>query len=122
MNDIFCQIITLLTTDHYSSFEVTNDHLPTEPPTPPTRTSEALKANLSTVVSQLDTLKQQWTAEKQHLLGEKAVLKDAAKRLNAQIRNAKDEIQNERAKAGSQGVSMFLFQRVTPDLFSTGTR
>lgn len=122
MNDIFCQIITLLTTDHYSSFEVTNDHLPTEPPTPPTRTSEALKANLSTVVSQLDTLKQQWTAEKQHLLGEKAVLKDAAKRLNAQIRNAKDEIQNERAKAGSQGVSMFLFQRVTSDLFSTGTR
>ena len=122
MNDIFCQIITLLTTDHYSSFEVTNNHLPTEPPTPPTRTSEALKANLSTVVSQLDTLKQQWTTEKQHLLGEKAVLKDAAKRLNAQIRNAKDEIQNERAKAGSQGVSMFLFQRVTSDLFSTGTR
>lgn len=122
MNDIFCQIITLLTTDHYSSFEVTNDHLPTEPPTPPTRTSEALKANLSTVVSQLDTLKQQWTAEKQHLLGEKAVLKDAAKRLNAQIRNAKDEIQNERAKAGSQGVSMFLFQCVTSDSFSTGTR
>ena len=122
MNDIFCQIITLLTTDHYSSFEVTNDHLPTEPPTPPTRTSEALKANLSTVVSQLDTLKQQWTAEKQHLLGEKAVLKDAAKRLNAQIRNAKDEIQNERAKAGSQGVSMFLFQCITSDLFSTGTR
>lgn len=122
MNDIFCQIITLLTTDHCSSFEVTNDHLPTEPPTPPTRTSEALKANLSTVVSQLDTLKQQWTAEKQHLLGEKAVLKDAAKRLNAQIRNAKDEIQNERAKAGSQGVSMFLFQCVTSDSFSTGTR
>ena len=122
MNDIFCQIITLLTTDHYSSFEVTNDHLPTEPPTPPTRTSEALKANLSTVVSQLDTLKQQWTAEKQHLLGEKAVLKDAAKRLNAQIRNAKDEIQNERVKAGSQGVSMFLFQSVTSESFSTGTR
>lgn len=62
------------------------------------------------MVSHLDALKQQWTEEKQHLLGEKAVLQDAAKRLDAQIRNAKDEVKTERARAGSQGVSMLVFQ------------
>jgi predicted nucleic acid-binding Zn-ribbon protein len=71
----------------------------------PTKTSEALRANLHSVNDQLDTMKKQWEAEKKQLLGEKAVLQDAAKRLNLQIRNAKEEVKIERAKAGSQEVS-----------------
>lgn len=87
-----------------SSFEVSNDQLPTEPPTPPTKTSEGLKANLRSVNTQLDKMKRQWEEEKKNLLGEKAVLQDAAKRLNLQVRNAKEDVKTERARAGSQGV------------------
>jgi len=55
-------------------------------------------------------MKKQWEAEKKQLLGEKAVLQDAAKRLNLQIRSAKEEVKTERARAGSQGVSSPIFQ------------
>jgi len=72
----------------------------------PTKTSEALRANLHSVNAQLDMTKKQWEAERQQLLGEKAVLQDAAKRLNLQIRNAKEEVKVERAKAGSPEVSL----------------
>jgi hypothetical protein len=51
-------------------------------------------------------MKNQWEAEKKQLLGEKAVLQDAAKRLNLQIRSAKEEVKVERARAGSHGVSL----------------
>lgn len=50
-------------------------------------------------------MKKQWQDERKHLLGEKAALEDAAKRLNLQIRNAKEEVKVQRARAGSQGVS-----------------
>jgi hypothetical protein len=50
-------------------------------------------------------MKKQWESEKKQLLGEKAVLQDAAKRLNLQIRNVKEEVKIERAKTGSQEVS-----------------
>lgn len=95
----------------YSSFEVTTGHLPSEPPTPPTKTSEGLRANLLSVNAQLDTMKKQWETEKNKLLGEKAVLQDAAKRLNLQIRSAKEEVKTERLRAGSQGVSFGCFDR-----------
>lgn len=94
-----------LTSSPPSSFEITTGHLPSEPPTPPTKTSEALRANLQSVNTQLDTMKKQWETEKKQLLGEKAVLQDVAKRLNLQVRSVKEEVKTERAKAGSQGVS-----------------
>ena len=50
-------------------------------------------------------MKKQWETEKKQLLGEKAVLQDAAKRLNLQIRTAKEEVKTERARSGSQSVS-----------------
>lgn len=71
--------------------ELVPDQLPHEPPTPPTRTSEALKANLQSVNKHLDGLRNQWEEEKKKLLGEKAVLEDAANRLNGQVRHSKEE-------------------------------
>ncbi|KAJ3917416.1 hypothetical protein F5877DRAFT_44671 [Lentinula edodes] len=74
-----------------SLFETGNDILPSEPPTPPTKTSDALRENLRTVNSQLQETKKQWEDEKRKLLGEKAVLQDAANRLNAEVRDIKVE-------------------------------
>lgn len=71
--------------------DIVPDHLPHEPPTPPTRTSEALKANLHSVNKHLDGLRTHWEEEKKKLLGEKAVLEDAANRLNAQVKSSKEE-------------------------------
>lgn len=95
-----------------SSFNLSHSSLPSEPPTPPTKSSEALRANLQSVNGQLNALKRQWDGEKHQLLGEKAVLQDATNRLNAQVLNAKDEmkrvVQNERAgekkRVGVEGV------------------
>ncbi|KAI1790299.1 hypothetical protein LXA43DRAFT_1149321, partial [Ganoderma leucocontextum] len=81
-----------------------------EPPTPPSRTSEALRSELHEVNGQLDDMRHAWEAERGKLLGENAVLHDAATRLNAEVRDAKDEIRKyasaeragERARAGIQ--------------------
>lgn len=85
-----------------------------EPPTPPSRTSEALRSELREVNAQLDDMKHTWEVERKKLLGENAVLQDAATRLNAERRDAQDEIRKyasaeragERARAGIQGVSV----------------
>ncbi|KAF5351346.1 hypothetical protein D9758_008042 [Tetrapyrgos nigripes] len=77
--------------DDESFFYSPEDSLPTEPPTPPTKTSEALRANLRSVNSHLEEMREEWASEKRELLGEKAVLQDAAKRLNSQIREAKSD-------------------------------
>ncbi|KAK6967117.1 PACT-coil-coil domain-containing protein [Favolaschia claudopus] len=74
-----------------SSMDAFNSSLPSEPPTPPTRTSEALRSDLHSVNSQLAKMKKQWEEEKQKLLGEKAVLQDAANRLNAKVHKAEEE-------------------------------
>lgn len=73
-----------------------------EPPTPPTRTSEALRAQLQQVNAQLATMKRQWDDEKKELLGENAVLQDAAHRLNTEIRDTKKELKRltDTGKAG----------------------
>ncbi|KAJ3717958.1 hypothetical protein C8R42DRAFT_724167 [Lentinula raphanica] len=81
-----------LTGDESSLFEPGNDDLPTEPPTPPTKTSDALRANLRTVNRQLEETKKQWEDEKRKLLGEKAVLQDAANRLNSEVQDAKVQV------------------------------
>jgi chromosome segregation ATPase len=97
--------------------DVSKDNLPTEPPTPPTKTSEALKANLQAVNHHLDELKMQWETEKSRLLGEKAILQDAANRLNSEIKNTKSEVKKvsegsrmiTAAKANVQNVSDYFF-------------
>jgi hypothetical protein len=82
--------------------EIENSNLPTEPPTPPTKTSEALRANLQSVNSHLAEMQKEWRKEKSQLLGEKAVLEDATNRLNMQVRDAKDEVKRivEAGRAG----------------------
>jgi uncharacterized protein len=57
-------------------------------------------------------MKREWEDQKRKLIGEKAVLQDAANRLNAQVRTAKEEARKvvesghakEKVKAGVQGV------------------
>ncbi|EIN03865.1 hypothetical protein PUNSTDRAFT_77359 [Punctularia strigosozonata HHB-11173 SS5] len=82
-----------------SSLDVSTVTLPSDPATPPTRTSEALRADLRAVNAELSTLKANWESERRHLLGENAVLKDATNKLNSQIRDAKAE-----AKRAAEGV------------------
>ena len=87
--------------------------LPAEPPTPPTRTSEALRSELKEVNEQLDAMKRSWEQERKKILGENAVLQDAATKLNADMRNAQDELRkyasaeraSERTRASLQNVS-----------------
>ncbi|KAK0202528.1 hypothetical protein DFS33DRAFT_908013 [Desarmillaria ectypa] len=74
-----------------SSLEISHPSLASEPPTPPTKTSEALRANLRSLNSQLSSLKKQWDQEREQLQGEKAVLQDVANRLNDKVRQAKEE-------------------------------
>ncbi|KAI0664228.1 hypothetical protein C8Q70DRAFT_225129 [Cubamyces menziesii] len=96
--------------DESSILEASTMSLPTEPPTPPTRTTEALRSELREVNAQLESMKRAWEDEKRKLLGENAVLQDAATRLNVEVRNAKDEIRKfadaerlgEKARAGIQ--------------------
>lgn len=80
-----------------------------EPPTPPTKSSEKLRADLQAVTEQLASMKHQWDDERRKLLGENASLKDATDRLNAEVRQAKSDMRRladtERTKAGSHGVS-----------------
>lgn len=74
-----------------SSLDVSHSGLPSNPPTPPTKTSDALRLDLQVVNQQLDAMKLRWDNEKRQLLGEKAVLQDAANRMNMEVRSAKDE-------------------------------
>ncbi|KAF7308394.1 PACT-coil-coil domain-containing protein [Mycena chlorophos] len=86
--------------------------LPSEPPTPPTRTTDALRSDLRSVNANLNKMKKQWEEEKERLLGEKAVLQDAANRLNVKARTAEDEARQaaaatkrsaDKVKAGIEG-------------------
>ncbi|KAF5379308.1 hypothetical protein D9757_007667 [Collybiopsis confluens] len=80
-----------LSEDESSLFEGVNDTLPTEPPTPATKTGDALRANLRTVTSQLQDTKRQWESEKRKLMGENVALQDATNRLNIEVQQAKAE-------------------------------
>ncbi|KAG5644884.1 hypothetical protein DXG03_007525 [Asterophora parasitica] len=106
-----------LTVDE-SILDVSKDDLPTEPPTPATRTSEALRSDLQSVNSHLETMKKEWEQERRTILGEKAVLQDATNRLNAQMKTAKEEMKKvveggragERVVVGVQSVSREIGQ------------
>ncbi|KIK90884.1 hypothetical protein PAXRUDRAFT_831297 [Paxillus rubicundulus Ve08.2h10] len=94
-----------------SSQDISHSCLPSNPPTPPTKTSEALRLELHSVNAHLDVMKKQWQDEKRQLLGEKAVLQDAANRMDTEVRNAKDEARrateaeraSRRSRADTQG-------------------
>ncbi|KAJ6498301.1 hypothetical protein DFH09DRAFT_334683 [Mycena vulgaris] len=106
-----------------SSMDAFNASLPSEPPTPPTRTSEALRADLHSVNSHLSKMKKAWEEEKKKLLGEKAVLQDAANRLNVKVRTAEEEARmiaetkkaGERLRVGVEG-ELEEAKRVISDL------
>lgn len=86
-------IIEINVGDDSSYLDTSTISMATEPPTPPTKTSEKLRGDLQAVNTQLNSMKQQWEGERQKLLGENAVLQDATKRLNAEVRNAKTQIE-----------------------------
>lgn len=77
--------------DSCLSLDVSGGDLLANPPTPLIKSSEALRQELQNVHAQLDTMKKQWQDEERQLLGEKAVLQDAANRMNIEVRNAKQE-------------------------------
>ncbi|KAG7445045.1 uncharacterized protein BT62DRAFT_206857 [Guyanagaster necrorhizus] len=60
-----------LSEDNDSSLEISHPSLASEPPTPPTKTSEVLRANLKSLNSQLSSMKKQWYQEREQLQGEK---------------------------------------------------
>jgi chromosome segregation ATPase len=75
----------------------------------PVKSSESLKAELQAVNKELASMKKQWREEKRQLLGDNAVLKDAANRLNHQIRDAKERVEqterrSEKTRSGVLGV------------------
>ncbi len=94
-----------------SFLDTTRDRLPSEPPTPPTRTTEVLRQNLQAVNEELADLKRKWQEEKKQLLSERVVLQDAANRLNAQVkeeakRSAEMERKNEKKRLTVENVSV----------------
>ncbi|KAL4062577.1 hypothetical protein J3A83DRAFT_4109663 [Scleroderma citrinum] len=74
-----------------SSMDISQSGLPSNPPTPPTKSSEALRLDLQSVNAQLDAMRKEWRAEKQKLLNEKAILEDTASRMKIEARIAKEE-------------------------------
>ncbi|KAF9479579.1 hypothetical protein BDN70DRAFT_878644 [Pholiota conissans] len=102
---------SLMSSDESSTdSDFSKDLLPSEPPTPPTRTSEALKANLESVNKHLDELKHQWEKEKQQLIGEKAALESTTSRLTGQVKLTKEEARKaaESGKAGERAKANVL--------------
>jgi myosin protein heavy chain len=71
----------------------------------PVKTSEALEDEFRAVNRELASMKKQWQEEMRQLLGDNAVLKDAAERLNLQMRDARERAEHkerthEKARAG----------------------
>lgn len=94
-----------------STMDLSRSILPSEPPTPPTRTSEALKSDLRNVNSQLSSMKREWESERQQLIAEKGVLQDVANKLNDKIRTftadaAKEKSNQAHHRSDIQAVSV----------------
>ncbi|KAG6334363.1 hypothetical protein ID866_4724 [Astraeus odoratus] len=89
-----------------SSINTSYNDLPSNPPTPPTKSSEAFRHDLQSMNAQLDKMKREWQEEKRRLLGEQAILEDAANRMKLEARTAKEEtkkaIEAERAHRKSR--------------------
>lgn len=65
----------------------------------PAKSREALQSALEKVNNELIDLKSEWATEKQVLTGEKAVLRDTANRLNAEVKAESAKVELERKKA-----------------------
>ena len=75
-----------------SMVDATSLALPSDPSTPAAKSSDVLRFALKTVNEQLDFLKNQWEGDKHRLLGERDVLREAAKRTEEdKARRARDE-------------------------------
>ena len=74
------------------------------------KTVEALKTELRSVNKELTLMNKQWQEEKRKLLGDKAVLQDAANRLNTQMRDAEKRAgENERVGERVCHIRFLLF-------------
>lgn len=84
--------------------DISQSGLCSNPPIPPTKTSEALRQDLQSVHAQLDAMRKEWQEEKRRLLGEKAVLEDAANRMKIEVHSVKEEAKRavETARLSSQ--------------------
>ncbi|KAI9440630.1 hypothetical protein H4582DRAFT_1938265 [Lactarius indigo] len=74
----------------------------------PAKTSESLRAELQVVNRELVLMKEQWQEERRQLLGDNAVLQDAANRLNLQVQGVKEraeqkERRSEKVRSGILG-------------------
>lgn len=65
----------------------------------PARSRAALQSALENVNNELSGLKKLWTSERQNLMGEKAVLRDTANRLTAEVRTEAAKVEQERKRA-----------------------
>jgi myosin protein heavy chain len=82
----------------------------------PVKTSESLQDELQAVNRELGSMKRKWQEERQQLLGDNAVLKDAANRLDLEVQDVKEraekkERKHDKARNGVLGVC-FLFLSV----------
>jgi len=76
--------------------------VPSVQKTPPAKKAEALGKALQKQTAELEGLRSQWQGERKQLLGEKAVLQDATKRLNEQLNAAKSEAKHAAEEAGAK--------------------
>lgn len=72
----------------------------------PAKTPEALKEEVKAVNRELTSMKKEWHEERRRLLGDNAVLKDAANRLNLQMQDTKEqaELKERRHEKARNGV------------------
>nr|GAT42451.1 predicted protein [Mycena chlorophos] len=89
-----------------SSTDAFTATLPSEPPTPPTHTTDALRSDLRSVNANLNKMKEQWEEEKERLFGEKAGRCELAKRQGS----------DGGGRAGIEGVSCFVCTGLMPRL------
>jgi hypothetical protein len=78
----------------------------------PAKTPESVKEEVKAVNRELALMKKKWLEERRQLLGDNAVLKDAANRLNLQMQDAqelaeKKERRHEKARNGVLDVWFF---------------
>ncbi len=84
------------------------------PESTPAKTSEFLMEEVKGVNRELTSMKKQWHEERRQLLGDNAVLKDAANRLNRQMQDAQEraeqkERKHEKARNGILDVWVLYF-------------
>ena len=65
----------------------------------PAHSREGLQAALENANNELSGLKKLWTAERQSLMGEKAMLRDTANKLTAEIKAESAKVEQERRRA-----------------------